>query len=237
MSATPPKRSGSGGKGSGRRAHEREPHERRVASVGEVERDLGAEARGADAEARVAHGVGYAPAERRAEEREEAAAGVDRAAPAVREADPVELRERLEEVLGEHAERRVALVEMARRRRCASGRSRRSRRRGCGRRPSAGSSGTGCRRPSGPGGSPSRARPAAPPRAARSRARSRRPAACAAGRSAERRVCAGREHARRARTRPPGQSRTTRPAPRAARATGEPSQIRTPSSSTARRKP
>ena len=69
----------------------------------EVERDAAAEAGGRHAEAGVAGGVGHAAAERGAEEDREAAAGVDRAAPAVGEAHALELREAWEEVLGEHA--------------------------------------------------------------------------------------------------------------------------------------
>ena len=69
-----------------------------------------AEAGGRDAEAGVAGGVGEPALVRGAEEDAEAAAGVDRAAPAVGEARALELRERVEEVLGELREGRVVLV-------------------------------------------------------------------------------------------------------------------------------
>ena len=78
-------------------------------------------------------------------ERAEPRGRVDRAGPPVAEPEPVELRERREEVLGEEA------VGLRARSSCSpapdgrSGRPRRSRPTGCGGRRSAGSSGTGCR--------------------------------------------------------------------------------------------
>ena len=112
MSWITPVRSGSGGNGSGRRRTIASAVASRRASVEQVERDPAAEAAGADAEAGVAERVGDAAAERRAEEHREAAAGVDRAAPAMAEAQALELRERREEVLRELGERRLVVVEL-----------------------------------------------------------------------------------------------------------------------------
>ena len=78
----------------------------------QVEHHVRAEPGRADAEPGVAGRVGDPSAVRRAEERAEACAQVDRAAPGVAEPDAVELRERLEEVLGQQLERLVALVEL-----------------------------------------------------------------------------------------------------------------------------
>ncbi len=220
------------------RAHERQAHERRVEAVDEIERDLGAEARGADAESRVAQGVADVAGERRPEEDEEAAAGVDRAAPAVREADPLELRERLDEVLGEQAERRVALVEVAADavapvvdRVVAAVEDA-----VVGRQPEVVElvAAVGQALPV----APSRATAAASPRAARSSARSRRPAACAGescAAAADTRSSRARPAAL-ARGRPGSRGRRTR-LPGASCSTGEPSQMRTPSSSSVRRSP
>ena len=137
MSSIAPQRSGSGGNGIGFERIARRRVASVVAAVDQVERQLGAEAAGADAEPGVADGVANATAERRALEGEEAAAGVDRAAPPMGEADPLELREEGEEVPGEEVEAVLALlvflIDACRR----SRRSRRSRRRGCGRRRSA----------------------------------------------------------------------------------------------------
>ena len=122
----------------------------------------GPEAARPDPEPGVADGVGEAADERRALEGEEPAAGVDRAAPAVAEADPVELRERGEEVGGERREARLALLEIGPDRPRRSCRSRRSRPRGSGRRPSAGSSGSDWRCRRRPAGSPTRSRACGP---------------------------------------------------------------------------
>ena len=81
-----------------------------VAAVEQVERHARAEARGRHAQAGVAGGVGDAAAEGGPEEHREAAAGVDRAAPAVGEAQALELRERREEVLRQRRERRLVDV-------------------------------------------------------------------------------------------------------------------------------
>ena len=79
---------------------------RRVRSVSpsgeQVEHDLGAEPGGADAEPGVPDAVGDPAADRGAPEGAEPRAGVDRTAPRVREPQALELREGLEEVLGEH---------------------------------------------------------------------------------------------------------------------------------------
>ena len=104
MSSIAAQRSGSGGNGNGCERIARS----RVASVSaaleQVERYLGAEAAGADAETGVAERVGDPSPERGPVEGEEARAGVDRASPPVAEADPLELREGGEEVAGEVGE-------------------------------------------------------------------------------------------------------------------------------------
>ena len=84
----------------------------RVEAVDEIERDLGAEARGADAEPRVADGVAH-PAASAVPKNAKKRLQVSIAPPqrCVKRM-PLELRERLDEVLGEHAERLVALVEV-----------------------------------------------------------------------------------------------------------------------------
>ena len=82
------------------------------APVHEVERDPRAEAAGADAEARVADGIGEAAAEVRAEEHREAGAGVDRAAPAVGETDAGQLREGREEVLRQLPKGPLVVIEL-----------------------------------------------------------------------------------------------------------------------------
>ena len=114
VSRIPAQRAGSGGNGSGRRR----TISSRVRSVSapssRSSADARAEAARADAEAGEADDVDRAAAERPAPQRREAAAGVDRAAPAVREAEPLELREGREEVLGEAVERGRALVALGR---------------------------------------------------------------------------------------------------------------------------
>ena len=80
--------------------------------VEQVERDVGAEPGRRDAEAGVAQGVGHASVVRRPEERREPGARVDDAGPAVREPEPLELRERREE-LGREQVVGAALLEAA----------------------------------------------------------------------------------------------------------------------------
>ena len=112
VSSITPQRSGSGGNGSGFVLHVAQPRRLGAAAGQQVERHARAEAAGADAEPGVPGGIGDAAAVRGAEERGEAAARVDRPAPAVREAHALELREGGEEVLREPRERGVALSQV-----------------------------------------------------------------------------------------------------------------------------
>ena len=114
MSRMPAHLAGSGGNGSGRRRTISSRVRSVSSAVEQVQPDAGAEPARADAEAGEPDDVDRAAAERAAPQRREAAARVDRAAPAVREADPLELREGREEVLGQPVERRRALVALGR---------------------------------------------------------------------------------------------------------------------------
>ena len=79
-------------------AHQLQPRALGVGAVEQVERHAGAEPARSDAQPGVADRV-HRPAAERAPERDaEAAAGVDRAAPRVRDRDPLERRERLQQV-------------------------------------------------------------------------------------------------------------------------------------------
>ena len=111
VSWTPAYASGSGGNGIG---FDRTSSVavRSVSSPAEqVEHHVRTESRRADAEAGVAGGVRRLPAVRRPEERAEPAAHVDHTTPGVREAEPVELRERLGEVVRQQVERLGPVVE------------------------------------------------------------------------------------------------------------------------------
>ena len=100
----------------GRKRDRSRPHQLQAGQLGlppgeQVEADLGAEARLGDTHARIAEDVGDAVAQRSAPEGAEPRAGVDRAAPSVREAHALQLRERLEELLCELLEGRGPGVE------------------------------------------------------------------------------------------------------------------------------
>src|SRR6266851_3087303 len=72
----------------------------------QVEQHVAAEPRGTDAQPGIPGGVGQPPAVGGAEEHAEPRAGVDHAAPGVREAEPFELREGFEELPRQPGERR-----------------------------------------------------------------------------------------------------------------------------------
>ena len=91
-------------------AHQVEPGALGVGAVEQVEHHLGTEPGRPDAQAGVAQGVRRATAVRRTEEGAEAGTGVDRAAPAMAEPQPLELGKGLEELPGEQLEGRRALV-------------------------------------------------------------------------------------------------------------------------------
>ena len=93
---------------------------------------VGAEAGRRHAEPGVAEGVGDAAGHRRAPEHAEPAARVDGPAPDVAEADVLELRERLEEVLAQLGPRRRPALQLGGDLARASSRRRRSRPTGCG---------------------------------------------------------------------------------------------------------
>ena len=110
MISTAGVRIGSGGMGSGVDRTNRRSRSGESGPQHEVPQDPGSPAARADAQARVAQRVVHAPAERLAERHGEPRRRVDGAAPAVREPDPVELRERCPEVGGQRLERLRALV-------------------------------------------------------------------------------------------------------------------------------
>ena len=93
-------------------AHQLQPRALGVGAVEQVERDAGAEPARSHAQPGVADRVHRPAAERAAERDAEAAAGVDRAAPRVRDRDPLERRERLQQVPLEQRERLRPPVEL-----------------------------------------------------------------------------------------------------------------------------
>src|SRR3990172_3381669 len=88
-----------------------QPRPLRLAPPDEVERHLRTEARGAYPQAGEAHRICHAPAEGGPEDRRKARRRVDDPGPAMREAQVLELRERLEKVSGEKPVRGRALLE------------------------------------------------------------------------------------------------------------------------------
>src|SRR3972149_5095337 len=88
-----------------------QPRPLRLAPPDEVERHPRTEARGAYPQAGEAHRICHAPAEGGPEDRREARRRVDDPGPAMREAQVLELRERLEKVSGEKPVRGRALLE------------------------------------------------------------------------------------------------------------------------------